>query len=512
MFKFRVTGIVWSVVVMSAIACTLAILPCQAEIPAEFDQFVDSAMKKYNVPGAAVAIVDGDKVYARGYGVRSADKTSKKAGNVDGDTIFMLASNTKPFTAALLAIMVDEKKIGWQDHVSDYLPGFALKDNYASRMTTPVDLLAHRTGLPPFAGDNLEALGFDRKEALRRIRFMDPICSFREKANYSNPAFFSAGLLAAELGGDTYENLILKKLLGPLSMTRSGVTSKDYDKDNVSDAHQPLTDNQSTSGATSKVVPWDSSDTFGPAGSITSTANDMARWMQLQLNQGKIDGKQIISPESMTMMHTPAMVDEPSFAEMPPIDKNVGLSYGLGWGIYHYKGHTILEKGGARTGMRSVVVLVPDKKLGIAVMANQNLTVLPEAIRAYLIDKMVAKADTDMQAEISDANQQLIKMFGGQAPAKETSKATLPLTAYAGDYENDLYGTVRILVDGPGLRWQAGPAKVTGTVRHIGFDTFELAWPPGRISLPENVTFTLDENGVPTQLATESFGLLKRRR
>lgn len=481
----------------SLLICTQ---PAEAEIPADFDDFVTKSMKKYNVPGASVAIVDGDRVYVRGYGVRSANKP----GAVDADTIFMLASNTKPFTAALLATMVDEKKIDWNDRVIDYLPEFVLKDAYATRMCTPKDLLAHRTGLPPFAGDNLEALGFSRDEALRRIRYMEPACSFREKAHYSNPGFFTAGMLAARLGGDSYENLIKKKILEPLSMTRSGVSSSDYSKANVADAHEPLSEGGS------KVVPWDSSDVFGPAGSITSTASDMARWMQMQLSHGAIDGKQVISPESMTEMHTPAMVDEPGFAEMPPIDKHSGLSYGLGWGIYHYKGHEIIEKAGARTGMRSSVVLVPDKHLGVAVMANQNLTVLPEAIRAFVIDKMVAPADTDLQAGISEANQKIVKMFGPQPPVVSTTKPTLALDAYTGDYENQLYGTVKIYLDAGKLRWQAGPAKISGPIGHVAYDTFLLAWPPGRISLPEEVTFTLAPDGHPTELTTESFGLLKR--
>ncbi len=487
----------------TAIMATLIVCAPQAnaEVPADFDDFVNKSMKKYNVPGAAVAIVDGDTVIARGYGVRSVDK----AGAVDADTLFMLASNTKPFTAALLAIMVDRHKINWNDRVIDYLPEFVLKDEYATRMSTPKDLLAHRTGLPAFQGDNLEALGFSRADSLRRFRYIEPACSFREKANYSNPGLVCAGMLAARLGGDTYENLIKKELLGPLSMTRSGVTSKDYDTaGNVADAHMPLP------AGGSKVVPWDSSDTFGPAGSINSTAKDMARWMQMLLNKGKIDGHQIISPESIEVMHTPAMVDEPSFSEMPPIDKNSGLSYGLGWGIYNYKGHVVIEKGGARTGMRSVCVLVPEKKFGVAVLSNQNLNVLPEAIRAYLLDKMIERSDKDLQAAISDSNQQIIKMFGAQPVAKTTSAPTLPLKNYAGEYENELYGTVKVLLDSDKLRWQAGPAKMCGPLTHLGYDTFQLSWPPGRISLPEEVTFTLAPNGNPTQLATESFGLLKR--
>lgn len=471
-----------------------------AELPKDFDAFVADAMKKYNVPGASVAVVEGDKVYARGYGVRSVDKP----GAVDADTLFMLASNSKAFTAALVGIMVDRKKIGWNDRVIDYLPEFVLKDEYATRMTTPKDLLAHRTGLPAFSGDNLEALGFSREESLRRFRYMEPACSFREKANYSNPGFVTAGMLAARLGGDTYEHLIEKELFEPLGMKHSGVSAADHSRENVAEAHWPLP------GGGSKVVPWDSSDTFGPAGCLNSTANDMARWVQMQLNDGSIDGRQVLSKETIKEMHTPAMVDTPGFAEMPPIDENCGLSYGLGWGIYHYKGHVVLEKGGARSGMRSAVVLVPDKKIGVAVMANQNLTVLPEAIRAYVLDKMVAPADTDLQAQIGETNKAVQKMFAATPPVKPTSKPTLPLQGYEGEYENEMYGKIKVSVDGPNLRWEAGPHKMTGPITHVGYDTFSLAWPPGRISLPEDVTFTLGPDGVPTQLATESFGLLKR--
>ena len=255
---------------------------------------------------------------------------------------------------------------------------------------------------------------------------------------------------------------------------------------------------------------WDSSDTFGPAGCLNSTANDLAHWMQMQLNGGKVNGGQVISAESIKTMHTPAMVDKPSFAEMAPIDDNCGLSFGLGWGVYYYKGHTILEKGGARTGMRSVVVLIPDKKIGVAVLANQNLTVLPEAIRAFILDKMVAPAGTDLQAAISQTNQSIIKMFTAEPAKAPTSPPSVPLNNYAGTYENQLYGQVKIYQEAGKLRWQAGPAKVDGPLTHVGYDTFMLAWPPGRISLPEEVTFTLGPDGHPTELATESLGLLKK--
>jgi CubicO group peptidase (beta-lactamase class C family) len=133
-----------------------------AAVPSGLDDFVRQRMNEYNVPGVAVAIVEGDSVTVRGYGVRSAGKP----GAVDGDTVFMIASNTKPFTAALAGIMVDAGKIGWDDHIVDRYPTFALRDMYASRMCTMRDLLAHRSGLPAFYGDILEVLGFTREEIM----------------------------------------------------------------------------------------------------------------------------------------------------------------------------------------------------------------------------------------------------------------------------------------------------------------------------------------------------------
>jgi len=501
MFKQNAVRKVQSAVVALSLLLGLA-QQASAEIPADFDKFVEDAMKKYSVPGVAVAIVDGDKVFTKGYGVRSV----AKPGAVDADTLFMLASCSKSFTAALVAIMVDKKKFGWNDHVIDYLPEFVLKDQYATRMTTPVDLLAHRTGLPAFSGDNLEALGFTRDQSLFKFRYMKPACSFRESANYSNPGLVSAGMLAAKVGGDSYENLIKKEIYEPLNMVRSGVSSKDYaNQDNIADAHHLLPD------GTSKVVPLDSSDTFGPAGGLTSTANDMAKWMQLHLNEGQFGGKQVISKESIKMMHTPAAVEEPGFADMPPISENSGFAFSPGWGIFHYKGHVVVEKGGARSGVRSTCVMVPDSKFGVTVLANQNLTVIGEAIRAYLLDKMIAPAGVDVQKQISDANDQVKKIFIDVKPIpKPTTNPTLPLKNYTGEYENEMYGKLKVYQDGDKLRWEAGPDKVSGSITHVNYDVFSLAWPPGRISLPEDITFTLGTDGYPVSLSTESFGELKR--
>ncbi len=192
----------------------------------ELDAFIKQGLKEYGVPGCSVAVIKDDKVaLMRGYGVRRSGRDEA----VDENTLFMIASNTKPFTAAVLATLVDEGKLGWDEHVIDRLPEFVLPDPYPTREATIRDLLAHRTGLPAFAGDNLERLGFDRPEILRRIRYLKSTHSFREKAGYSNPGYLAAGMLAARVGNASWEDLVKTRLFQPLGMTHSGVSVKDRD-------------------------------------------------------------------------------------------------------------------------------------------------------------------------------------------------------------------------------------------------------------------------------------------
>lgn len=477
-----------------------------AAVPAGLDDFVRQYMKDHNVPGVSITIVEGDKVTVRGYGVRSVDKP----GAVDGDTVFMLASNSKPFTSALAGVMVDAGKIGWDDHIVDKYPSFALHDMYATRMCTLRDLLAHRSGLPAFYGDCLEVIGFTREEIMSKLKDIEPGWSFRERDGYSNPGITAAGVVAATLGGGTYESQIQQHIFTPLGMTRTAIAVKNADLvegGNAAEAHIPL-----PGGKGSRVVPWDNPSPLAPAGAISTSGKDMGPWLRMQVNEGKLDGKQIISAKTIREMHTPAMVAAPTFAELAPINENSGFSFALGWDVYHYQGYKIVEKAGARMGFRSIVTLVPDKKLGISVLANQNMTVLPEAVRAYLMAAMVAPTDRDLQGEIRTSEEKLQKMFGAAATSPSTNlhATSLPLEKYVGEYSNKLFGVVQVISENGKLRWQAGPHKLTGSLEPIAYDTFLFKWPPGGISLPEEVTFTLAPGGYPSLLTTESFGVLKR--
>lgn len=495
----------WQQTLIAALFVAVGGGPAMAAPLDGLDRFVEQARKDHAVPGVALAVVHEDKVVAlRGYGVRKFG--TKEA--VDENTLFMIASCTKSFTAALVATLVDEEKLDWDDPVIEHLPEFVLYDPYATRHASCRDLLAHRSGLPPFTGDLMEKLGLERREILRRLRFLRPVYSFREKDGYSNPGYFAAGMVASRVGGASWEELVRRRLFEPLGMKESGLSFKDRQgKDNVAEAHFPLADG----GA--RVVAWEDHDALGPAGSITSTASDMARWVRMHLERGNLDGKRVLSAKSVREMQRPAMVATPGFAELPPIDDRSGFSFTMGWASYHYQGHEIIEKGGARAGMRAVVTLVPQKRLGVVVLANMNFSVLPEAVRAHVLEAYLGPDRSDVQQKIRAAHEAIQKQFAAPSVPEPGKNAPprLPLERYAGAYQNDLYGTVTVTLSEGVLHWEAGPARFGGRLEHLSYDTFLLQYPAGLNYLPEPVTFTISASGRPQTLQSETLGTLTRR-
>ncbi len=465
------------------------------------DAFVELAMEQYGVPGASVAVVkDGDVVYLKGFGVRKIGSKEK----VDGDSVFQLASVTKTFTAASVASMVDRGKMSFDEEVIKIIPDFALMEPYSTRFTTPRDLLAHRTGLPPFTGDIFDHLGYSRDEVIRRVRYFTPACSFREDANYSNIGYFLAGETAAYAADSSWEDVVTENIIKPLGLKHTGFTYDIEEEDNVAYPHADV------DGET-KVIPFNEQRVLAPAGAMTSSASDLARYLIMYLDEGKFRGKEILSAESVKQLFTPAIVDKPSFAELPPISDDNGFSYGLGWGIYYWHNHKILEKGGALDGYRTVVVLVPDMELGIVVLSNMNLTVFPEAVRAFVLEQYLGEAGFDMQEAIMERSKKIADMIGTDRTVqpKDPRPPSKDLDAYTGTYENDLYGRFTVEKDGDALRIEAGPAKYAGTLTHVNYDTFYLSWPVF-ISVPDQVSFIIDAGGNITEFIDDSLGRFKR--
>ena len=467
----------------------------------DFDAFIAKAMKQYQVPGAAVAVVrDGKVIMIRGYGVRDQTKSDK----VDENTIFQLASITKTFTAAAAGTVVDEGKLDWDTPIFNYLPEFVAYDPYMTRHLTTRDLLAMRTGLPAFTGDALDNFGYDRPEILRRMRYFKPRYSLREVAQYSNAGFFIAGEVAARAAGQSWNELMERGLFAPLKMTRSGTSVKDLQKSNSTAQHAVV------NGKIVLVQP-SNQDTMGAAGSVTSTASDLARYMLMFLNKGSYEGKAVLKPETVAEMFKRSMIGEIEFSELAPISETTGFYYGLGFDSYDYAGHHVIEKAGALSGVRTVMTLMPDKKTGIVVLANLNLTAFPEAIRAYYLNRVLnIEPETD-QNLIYEKGQQLEKLVLGAQSAAPTNpgKFTGSLKSLVGVYENELYGRCEILLNGETLKIECGPAKYAATLRHWSNGMFVMQF-PGATSSADEVTFTIGEDGTADSFTHQAFGIFSR--
>ena len=466
---------------------------------AELDAFITRALKEYKVPGAAVAVVrDGKVVLVKGYGVRDVTK----AGAVDENTIFQLASVTKTLTATAAATVVDQGKLDWDKPIFNYLPEFVGYDPYMTRWLTERDLLAQRTGWPAFTGDQLDSFGYDRAEILRRLRFFKPRYSLREVAQYSNPGFFVAGEVAARCAKQSWNDLVEQGLFKPLEMSRSGTVIKALQDPNATAAHA-LVD-----GKIAVVEPTDL-DVTGAASSGTSTAEDMSKLMLMFLNKGTYNGKRILKPETIEEIFKRSMVSAIDFTDLPPISDKTGFYYGLGVGSYDYEGHQIIEKGGALAGVRTIVVLVPDKNAGILVLANLNLTAFPEAVRAYFLNQLLGVDPEADQKQILALNEQLKKMMAPPPAPKNPGKFNGTLQSLVGVYENDYYGRCEILQDGTGVKIQFGPAKYLATLKHWNNGAFQMQF-PGATQMPSVTTFMIGDDGNADSFESESLGVFTR--
>jgi CubicO group peptidase (beta-lactamase class C family) len=488
-----VAALIWIVASSSIGAAPLA------DAQADLDAFIAKALKDYQVPGAAVGVVrDGKVVMTEGYGLRNVTKTDK----VDANTIFQLASVTKALTGAAIATVVDKKKLDWDTPVVNYLTEFVGYDPYMTRYLTERDLLAHRTGWPAFTGDALDSFGYDRTEIVRRLRYFKPRYSLREEAQYSNPGIFLAGEVAARAAGQSWNDLVEKALYAPLGMTRSGTVIAHLQDDNLS-ANHVLQGGQAVL-TTATVL-----DTTGAASSGTSTAKDMAKFLAMLLNHGTFDGQPVLKPESVEQMFKRSMVSEIEFSDLPPISDTTGFYFGLGVGSYDYAGHHIIEKGGALSGVRTVITLIPDKNAGIVILANLNLTAFPEAVRAFFINQVLGIDTKTDQKSIFELNEQLKGLMKPPERPANPPKFTGTLESLVGTYENDYYGRCAIEPKGQDLQLVCGPAKYTGAITHWSGGEFVVLF-PGATQMPASMTFSIGADGNAVSFTHEEWGLFTR--
>jgi CubicO group peptidase (beta-lactamase class C family) len=467
------------------------------------DEYVVGAMRDWKVPGLSIAVVRHDSVvYAHGYGVRRLGA----AGPVDERTMFAIGSSSKTFTAGALAILVDEGKLGWDSRVAAVLPGFELADPIASQETTVRDLLSHRTGVP---GENVifwgTALG--RDEILRRLRFIPLTARPRTRYQYQNLMFLAAGQIVPARTGRSWDEFVTTRLLRPLGMLRTTTRVADLGRyDNVASPH-------ALRGASLEPIPWLNLDNAGPAGSMVSTAVDMAQWVRLQLGRGTYRRTRLISDTAMAEMHSAQMPipNELPYSGLMP-DAHL-RAYGLGWMMHDYHDRLIVEHGGQTDGMHGTVALMPEADLGVVVLTNTVLFGLPAAIMYRVFDAYLGREPQEWAAKIKVS---MIPLNGGSggpvgSPASSGAKPSLPIERYAGVYRHPLYGDATVAARGGALRLEL--LGMATPLVHRQLDTFATDWATALDrEILGSASFFIDARGEPERLIFSNGAEFRRAR
>lgn len=468
----------------------------QAVPPADLDAYVQRVMRTFQVPGVSLAIVkDGKVVVAKGYGVRKLGEPA----TVDGKSLFGIASNTKAFTATALGILVDEGRLRWDAPVIDYVPWFQMSDPYVTREMTVRDLLVHRSGLSLGAGDLLwwPASTYSRREIAMRLRYIPLATSFRSAYAYDNVLYGVAGEVIETVSGQSWEDFVASRILAKVGMTGSNVRHSDATKTgNIATPHAVV------DGKVRAIAPFDSDNT-NPAGGINSNAEDMAKWMLVQLADGKLaDGSSLIKPATareLTTIVTPIPIG-PGAPELAAIRPNF-TGYGLGFGIRDYRGHKLVTHTGGLPGYVSKLAMIPDAQLGVAILTNQESTNAFEAIANRVLDAFLGAPATDWIAayEAIDKRQAAATARATQSAASvrdASSKPSLPLEKYAGKYRDAWYGGMTIGSGSAGLTISFDHTPLLkGTLEHWQHDTFIARWTDRELRADAYVTFSLNPDG-----------------
>lgn len=440
----------------------------------EIDEYAAKAGQEWRVPGFAIAIVKDDKVVlAKGYGVRELGKPEV----VDKDTLFAIASNSKAFTAAALATLVDDGKLKWDDPVTKYIPWFQLYDPWVSREMTVRDLLSHRSGLATFGGDLLwYESSYSRNEIIRRIRFLKPTTSFRSRYGYQNIMFLTAGEIVPVITGKSWDDYVREKFFTPLGMSR---TTTSYKKllatANIATPHNEV-------DGKIRVIRYGNADNVGGAAAVNSSVGDLAQWLRLQLGRGIWDGKKIFSAAQSREMWNPNTIVSGTTEQGEKFNPTVHFNlYGLGWGLNDYQGRKVVSHGGGLDGMVSRVAMMPEENLGLVILTNSE-SVFSTVLSAKIFDVFLGVPKRDWSADYlarvkrgeEAGKAAALKVEQSRVPNTEPSG---PLLWFTGTYSGALYGDATVTEENGKLvvRLLSSPNFV-GDLEHWHFDTFSIKW------------------------------------
>jgi len=466
---------------------------------AALDRYVAAAVRDWNVPGLAIAVVKNDSlVFAKGYGVIELGKPAP----INEHTRFAIGSTTKAMTSASLAMLVDEGKLHWDDRVIDILPDFRLYDPYATRELTVRDLLTHRSGLPAtdllwgFSGND-----YTQTEMIRRLRYVHPSSSFRSQWEYQNVVYAINGAIIERLSGMPWATFVQTRVFAPIGMTETiPLVSELGGKSNVAVPHAVIHD-------TLRVVPIRSTDGVASAGSVWSSVSDMSKWMRFILDSGRVGSRRLISTAAFKEIIAPQirapMEEYPSLSLIRP---NF-FSYGFGWFIQDYHGNTAWMHTGSIDGMSALIGLLPDQRVGVYVLANGDHAELRHALMYKVFDVYTGAPDRDWSTEIKN-------LFAARRRPRAVSQqaspthASLPLEKYAGNYVDSTYGNIEVTVTNAVLHARFGKADL-GDLDHVDYDTFRTR---GTAARQDSFTLSFAPDGSGNVGLVRTLGVTFMRR
>lgn len=473
----------------------------------QIDSVVEKTLNTFNVPGIAVSVIkDGKIVHLKGYGVRSI-KTNKK---VDENTLFGVASNTKAFTAAALGMLVDEKKITWDTKVTDVIPEFKMYDAYVTSEFTIRDLLTHRSGLGLGAGDLMiwpDSSTVNKKQLIHNLRYLKPVSSFRTKYDYDNLMYIVAGDVVARVSGIPYEDFIETRFFKPLGMTKTAASwYRLKDKSNVIDGHAPYE---------GKLLPVGLSfgEVANAAGGIYSSVTDMSKWVTAMINGGKY-GENLSNKLFSSAVHRELWTPQTIIAGGNPASFS---SYGLGWFLSNVNGNFQATHTGGLSGIVTQVTILPDLKLGIVVLTNQQSGAAFNSITNSIKDGYLGIKGQDRIKTYNDnrlrnekqANELVTKVWTDIEAQQKVATVKPDVRNYFGTFNDAWFGQVTISEVNGKMHFQAKNApKLRGDMTYYKGNTYIVKWYDRSLDADAFVNFTLDNNAIANGFKMEAISPL----
>jgi CubicO group peptidase (beta-lactamase class C family) len=438
----------------------------QDTVLVKVDEYVRNLMEKTHSPGLAMTVIkDNEIAYIKGFGKLDINSDDE----VDENSLFAIGSISKSFTAASLAMLVEQGKLNWDDKVINYLPEFQLYDPWVTREFTIRDLLSHKSGYALTSwGTLFYGSDLSRNNILKRMRFLKPVTSFRGTVAYQNMTYVVAGLVLEKITQTSWESFVREKLFLPLNMKRSFAEfNRIKSQENIASPH--IYKNKEI-----RKIDYRNYDNLGPAGSIYSTARELANYMTFTMNQGIFNNDTLITPAVANEMYVPRTY-------FPFLGFSEFEYYGFGWFISNQNGYKIIEHGGGVDGFVANIMMVPKLKLGITVLCNQESWV-PMAISRYIIGQYIGLKDYDMTTKILEWQRKQIEYKENWLSDLDKNRVkgtspTLPLDDFCGTYLDEMYGEIYIKVENQKLRisFQHTPA-FTATLEHYHYNTFRAHW------------------------------------